>query len=148
METCTNALFRLTGSTWRATFAKARQIYSAVIKPSLAYGSAVWHLPSVEKDGTSKKRSPNSPAKKLEKIQNKCLRAVTGVYRATPIPVLESEAFIPLLDLALDAKLAWFHLRHKQAGMERVVTAACEKIRRKLWSRRGRYSLTEGEKRT
>ena len=45
MTTQTNALLRTTASTWGATFASARQIYSAVIRPALSFGSAVWHLP-------------------------------------------------------------------------------------------------------
>ena len=134
LETRTNALFRLTASTWGATFARVRQIYSAVIKPSLAYGSAVWLLPTDEKEQTRRRSQPKGPAREMRKIQNRCLRAITGAYRATPIPVLEVEAFIPPLDLALDAKLAQFRLRHRQSGMERVVSATCEQIRRKLWA--------------
>ena len=45
MKTQTNALIRTTASTWGATFASARQIYSAVVRPALAFGAAVWHLP-------------------------------------------------------------------------------------------------------
>ena len=54
METRTNALTRITASTWGATFTRARQVYSAVIRPALMYGSAVWHSPPVE--GTTAKR--------------------------------------------------------------------------------------------
>ena len=45
MKTQTNALIRTTASTWGATFASARQIYSAIVRPALAYGAAIWHPP-------------------------------------------------------------------------------------------------------
>jgi hypothetical protein len=36
------SITRLTKSMWRATFAKARQIYAAVVRPVLVYGCPVW----------------------------------------------------------------------------------------------------------
>jgi hypothetical protein len=88
----------------------------------------------------------------MTSIQNKCLRIVSGAYRATPISVLEAETFIPPLDLYLDARLAQFRLRHKESGMEELVKNACLKIRNKLRGRRRRRqqqpTQTEGEART
>jgi hypothetical protein len=154
METQTNALSRTTASTWGATFARARQIYSAVIRPALTYASTIWHTPTPKEEHARRKRQAAGPVAKLKKIQNKCLRVVAGAYRATPVSVLETETFIPPLDLQLDAKLARFRLRHKQSGMEELVRAACAEIRRKLAYRRQRRGRnkrdgsTEGEKRT
>jgi hypothetical protein len=156
METQTNALLRTTASTWGATFTKARQIYNAVIRPALTYGSTIWHTPTPkEEERTRRKRQPVGPVAKLKKVQNKCLRVVAGAYRATPVSVLETETFTPPLNLHLDAKLARFRLRHKQSGMEELVTASCTQIRRKLMRGRPRRrrrtrrdESTEGEKRT
>ena len=36
------ALTALSGSTWGASFAKARLIYSAVVRPCLTYGTTIW----------------------------------------------------------------------------------------------------------
>jgi hypothetical protein len=47
------------------------------------------------------------------------------VYRATLIPVLETETYVPPLDLHLDEKLARLRSRHKQSGMEDLVTTTC-----------------------
>jgi hypothetical protein len=148
METHTNALMRTTASTWGATFARARQIYTAVVRPALAYGSSVWHSPrGLGSEGGQ--QGPAGPAAKLARIQNKCLRTVAGAYRATPVPVLETETYVPPLDLHLDEKLARFRSRHKQSGMENLVTAACSNIRRRLIQRARRGDTrTEGERRT
>ncbi len=37
------ALSRLGASTWGATFAKARQVYSAVVRSGITFGASVWH---------------------------------------------------------------------------------------------------------
>jgi hypothetical protein len=88
----------------------------------------------------------------MASVQNKCLRIVSGAYRATPISVLETETFTPPLDLYLDAKLAQFRLRHKESGMEDLVKNTCLKIRNKLQRRRHWQQQqpvqTEGEART
>ena len=39
------ALVRTTASTWGASFLRARQVYSAVVRPAMAYGAAIWHTP-------------------------------------------------------------------------------------------------------
>jgi hypothetical protein len=157
MKNQMNALSRTTASTWGATFACARQIYSMVIRPALTYGSAVWHPPQSGLLIDEGMRPSKSPAAKLRTIQNKCLRVIAGAYKATPIAVLETETFVPPLNLYLDAKLAQFRLRHKESGMEELVKNACASIRGKLRSRRpqrGRRprlqqsELTEGERQT
>jgi hypothetical protein len=97
------ALIRTTASTWGASFLRARQVYSAVVRPALTYGAAIWHTPTKGPNG-----KVQGLAAKLEKIQNKCLRVVAGAYRATPIRSLETETFTPPIDLYLDSRLATF----------------------------------------
>lgn len=41
----TLALAKIATSTWGATFARARHVYTAVVRPAMTYGSAVWHAP-------------------------------------------------------------------------------------------------------
>ena len=71
------------------------------------------------------RRPHPNPAGKLEKVQNKCLRTVTGAYKATPIAVLEMETYTPPLDLYLNARLAKFCRQHKESGMKELVIKAC-----------------------
>lgn len=41
MVTQTRALTKITTSTWGATFAKARHVYCAVVRPAITYGSTI-----------------------------------------------------------------------------------------------------------
>ncbi len=148
MTTQTNALLRTTASTWGATFASARQIYSAVIRPALTYGSAVWHLPPSSEQGAAASHTAKGIAAKLTGVQNRCLRVVSGAYKATPIAALETETYIPPLDLHLDAKLAKFRQRHKQSGMEELVAKSCRRIQTRLQLRHSRPKPTVGERQT
>ena len=122
METYINALLRTTALTWGATFIRAKQIYNAVIQPAIAYGAAIWHTPTLIEGQKSLK--PIKAAIKLAKVQNKCLRAIAGAYRATPTSVLEVETLIPLLDLYLNERILAFQARHKIKGMQDLVTTA------------------------
>lgn len=126
------ALIRTTASTWGASFLRARQVYSAVVRPAMAYGAAVWHTPA----------GPNGKVKgvaaKLERIQNKCLRVVAGAYRATPIRSLEIETFTPPIDLHLDSRLAAFQKRLENSEVGRVIENACNWIKARVRNRKGR----------
>ena len=89
------ALTKISTSTWGASFARARQVYTAVVRPAMTYGSIVWHTP---KDVNRNK----SITSNLAVIQNRCLRTVAGAFKATPIPVLEAETHIVPIDVYLD----------------------------------------------
>lgn len=88
------ALTKITTSTWGASFSKARQVYTAVVRPAMTYGSSVWHTP--------KHIQKSSSTEKLAVLQNKCLRTIAGAFKAMPIPVLEAETFITPIDIHLD----------------------------------------------
>jgi len=70
---------------------RSRLLYTATVRPAMLYGAQVW---GVRDDGGTPVKSLLKP---LQKVQNKCLRRVTGVYRRTPIAVMEKEAAIPLI---------------------------------------------------
>lgn len=158
METQTNALRRTTASTWGATFVRARHIYSAVIRPAIAYGAAIWHSPTTVEGETENRegdKKPTGPVKKLMKVQNECLRTIAGAFKATPTSALEVETAIPPLDLYLNERIASFRYRHQTKGMQELVSAACEQTRRKLARTRRRRrrksegpASTEGERRS
>lgn len=88
MVTQTQALTKITVSTWRASFLRARHVYLAVIRPAMTYGLTAWHARLDIKDARK------SVVEKLAVIQNRCLRAVAGAYKATPIEVLHAETMI------------------------------------------------------
>jgi hypothetical protein len=93
----------------------ARQIYAIVIRSVLAYAAPSWH----EIRGGLKKLS-----KTFILIQNKCLRIVSGAYKAIPARYLESEMAIPPLDLYFDKWVANFKDRTEVSGMARLLRAA------------------------
>jgi hypothetical protein len=61
-------LVRITASTWGDSLLRARQVYSAIVRLSLAYGAAIWHTPAKIPSGMAQ-----GLAIKFEHIQNKCL---------------------------------------------------------------------------
>lgn len=117
------SLTRLAASTWGASFQRARHVYSAVVRPVLSYGCAVWHTP----EGiTGAKKTAVKP---LEKVQNAGLRAITGAYKTTEVQVLEHEAGIAPLTNHL-SELALVHATRYRTGDVAIVMAeACNKIR-------------------
>lgn len=93
----TMALTKVAASTWGATLNKAKQVYTAVIRPAMTYGAPAWHLskePSGEKSV--------GPVAQLATLQNKCLKAITGAYKATHSKVLGAESGVIPLDIYLD----------------------------------------------
>ena len=135
------ALAKISTSTWGATFAKARQVYSAVVRPAMTYGSTVWHMPKeVKKSKTS--------TSKLSVMQNNCLRTIAVAFKATPISVLEAETFIAPIDTHLDMLQAQARHRLRAGGQLKIISSACNKIADKLRGKAGRKRLqkpTPGE---
>ena len=63
---------------------------------------------------------------------------VTGAYRATPISMLEVEAYIPPIDLFLDSRLAAFQTRLAGTKVEQFIENTCKQIQNRIRNRRGR----------
>jgi hypothetical protein len=79
----------------------ARAIYTAAIRSALAHGAPAWH-----RTKKTRKGNPSGLAAGLGKVQNQCLRTVTGAFRAVATRHLETEAYMPPLDLWLDGLIA------------------------------------------
>src|SRR5271165_1265816 len=91
----------------------------------MGYRAAIWHSP------TKPNRKPQRLAAKLQLLQNKCLRVVAGVYKATPTRNLEVEIYTPLIDLYLDSRLAAFQSQLAHTEADKIIQKACSTI----WSR-------------
>ena len=124
------ALTKISTSTWGATLKRARRVYTAVIRPAMTYGSTVWHTP--------KEVKKSAVSNKLAVIQNKCLRAVTGAFRATPVAVLEAESHIPPITNHLDHLQINARHRLTATGAATLVKKTCQKIAGRLRGTRGR----------
>jgi Reverse transcriptase (RNA-dependent DNA polymerase)/Endonuclease-reverse transcriptase len=88
------AMTRLVSSTWGPSMRRSRLIYSAVVRPTLLYGTQIWSI-----DNSSKEMMVKSMTKPLKKAQNQCLRKVLGAYKRTPTAALEREAAVPPIDI-------------------------------------------------
>lgn len=78
---------------------------------------------------TTRREALYGIAKRLAKMQNQCLRAVTGVYKVTPVAILETKTYTLSLDLYLNTKLASFRCQHRIADIEELVKSECEMIK-------------------
>jgi hypothetical protein len=83
-----------------------------VIRSVLAYGAPNWHNIGENLKGLSKA---------LTLTQNKCLRIISGAYKAISIRYLESEMAMPLLDLYLDKWVADFKSRIAVSRMAQLL---------------------------
>lgn len=111
-------------------FLRSRQIYLAVIRPTLVYASSIWA------EEVSK-----SSIDKLSRLQNKALRLVTGAYKATPISTLEVEAFVPPLPLYLQERARAYRCRIGFDKRQEEKRIALSYIRARTLSLRARTTL-------
>jgi hypothetical protein len=139
------ALSRIAAKTWGPSLARAREVYSKCIRSAIAYGASSFYTPTPT-GGASK---PKGPAKALSKAQNRSLWIVAGAYKSTPIRCLETETWVPPLDLYFNKRLADFEHRLQQpvlesgAGSEapkitagQIITEACNRVYQRFRKRR------------
>ena len=137
LKTQAFALSRIAAKTWGPGLARAREVYSKCIRSAIAYGASSFHTPT----GAGEASKPTGPAKGLAKAQNKSLRIVAGAYKSTPIRCLETETWVPPLDLYLNKRLADFEDRLQQPVLQlgaglgtpkvtagHIVTEACNRL--------------------
>src|SRR6266478_6298337 len=78
-----------------------------------------------------------TPTRKLQKIQNECLRVVTRGLKATPIKSLETLAHVPPLDLYLSSRVAIYAKKAHESGMDDLIRKKCSRIQSTLRGPRG-----------
>ena len=137
MDTQMLALQCTTASTWGATMPKARQVYQAVVRSALSYRAAIWHRLLTDK--------PKGLAARLQKQQNHRLRIVLGAYKATPIHMLETKSYMPLLDLWLNRQVARFQAWLERSGIAQKIREACSTIRTRILRRTNRQTANHTE---
>src|SRR5581483_12363778 len=105
---------RIAAKMWGPSLATAREVYTKCIRSAIAYGASSYHQPTPP-GGLSK---PRGPAKTLAKAQNRSLRIVVGAYKTAPTRCLETEAWVPPLDLYLNKRLADFEDRLRKETLQ------------------------------
>ena len=137
------ALSRIAAKTWGPGLIRAREVYTKCIRSAIAYGAANYHTP------TPAGGQPQGLAKRLARAQSRNLRIVAGAYKATPIRNLETETWVPPLDLYLNKRLADFEARLQNPSLNsgqgpdapkhppgQLVQEACNRIYRRFQRRR------------
>jgi hypothetical protein len=133
METQVFALTKIAASTWGCSLARAREVYTKVIRSAIAYGASAYHTPA-----DPRKQTPRGAAKELATTQSSCLRVVAGAYRATPVRSLETETWVPPLDLYLNKRLADFEARLANTGKMDLLRNSRKAVATAIRSRRVR----------
>ena len=105
LQTQEFALSRIAAKTWGPGLIRAREVYTKCIRSAIAYGASCYHTP------TPPGGQPRGLAKDLQKAQARNLRIVAGAYKRTPIRNLETETWVPPLDLYLNKRFADFEQR-------------------------------------
>src|SRR6516162_5672400 len=125
------ALTRLAASAWGCSLARAREIYTKVIRGAVAYGASAFHTPTTED-------RPKGVTRGLMAAQTRCLRTVAGAYKATPVRSLETETWVPPLDLYLNTRVARFERRLRESHIGELIRQSGTTVARALRQRRGR----------
>src|SRR6266576_454889 len=66
-------------------------------------------------------------------MQNKCLRIVTGAFKATPLPELHHEAGVQPLDITMDSQVLAYQLSHIDTPASKTIEKECRRIRNLHW---------------
>uniref|UniRef100_A0A9Q8PCU6 Reverse transcriptase domain-containing protein n=1 Tax=Passalora fulva TaxID=5499 RepID=A0A9Q8PCU6_PASFU len=121
---------RLTASTWGADFRQSRLLYTAIVRPVFTYGSQVWSL--------GERACPSKGlVAPLAKIQNQCLRKVTGAYKSTPTRMLEHETAIPPIDLYIQGLRTSYLGKSAQYPVQKVIASAVARARESVPAHKG-----------
>jgi hypothetical protein len=110
----------------------ARLLYTAVVRPAILYGTQEWSI----RDAAATR--PSHLLKPLEKIQNSCLRKITGAYKRTPRAMLEKEAQVIPLDLYTQTITRRRALQSQDHSVEKDIRRTANTIWRRM--RRARES--------
>ena len=93
-----SSLSRTSYSTWGFPVHTSCLVYTAILRSLLSYAVGIWF--------NSLRKSSNISS--LVSFQNRCLRLIGGVFKATPSFLLESELFLLPLDLYFKFHTACF----------------------------------------
>ena len=90
------------------------------------------------------KAKPSILVTQLERIQSKCLRAISGAFKTTPVHLLKSETFVPPLDLHLQQRTKSYQNRLANSDALQHRELLCSWIRRRTKRRAPRGTQPQG----
>ncbi len=110
---------------WETTFAKARQIYSAMIRSEMTFEASIWHQRNKEEELSSTKQ-------RLETLQNQALCHVIDVFKKVNIETLKVETYTSSLHVHLNKLQNQVTLRSWVNDRTQKTRWACEIIHARL----------------
>ena len=130
-----HALSTIMGSTWEATFDKARLVYNTVVHLVITYRVIVWTL----LDGLLRPAHQHWISDVLEQQQQHGLQAVTSGFRTTSQKQLESEVAVPPLWAHMAQLQLQAHTQMEASGVQAEIQEACEQLKCQLAQRPGQH---------
>ncbi|KAG7403339.1 hypothetical protein Forpe1208_v016515 [Fusarium oxysporum f. sp. rapae] len=93
-----NALGSLGGSTWGVTMREMRKIYKGVAVPQMVYACSAWSNANWR---TRDKPYTERTLSKLQSLQARASRVISGAFKATSIPALDIETYLLPVELQI-----------------------------------------------
>ena len=121
-----DALARIATSTWGPSARNTKLLYTAVVRPIMLYGAHEWGM---RVDGRPIASAVTTP---LAKVQNTCLRRITGGYKRTPRPALERETNTMPISLYMEVNRYQQANRTKAYHVEAEIARTADTIWRRL----------------
>ena len=118
-----------------ATFKKAKLVYTSVVRSAIIYRVPIWFSPV----GTEFTKA--NLIYKLEQIQNRYLCTIAGIYKATPILLLESETRILPIYTYFSVLQVQYQARTKDTPVQALIKKACKRIQTQLQGKRGHQRI-------
>jgi hypothetical protein len=97
-------------------------VYKTIVRPALTYGASLWQIP----EGVLGHRKGTN--QRLQAIQGRCLRTITGAYKVTSIEALEIETALPPLDLYTQLAAAKIIIRIRTTKAAKGIKRICDRI--------------------
>ena len=117
-----DAAARLATSTWGPSMRHTRLLYTAIARPTLCYGIQEWGI------GPKGNSIPSATINPLVKVQNRCLRQITGAYKRTSRALLERETRIPPLSLYSDVLINQALVKTRRHDVEKHIARSADAV--------------------
>ena len=108
-----------------------------VVQSAITYRALAYH--TLADQG---KKTLKGIAKGLLTAQSNCLRVVASAYQATPVRSLETETWVPPLDIYLNKRVVDFKARLERTGKGALLQAVHDKVANTTRHRRTRRGAT------
>jgi ribonuclease HI len=100
------ALSSIARITWGTPFKYIRRLYTAVIRPRIQYGAAIWHRPEDTRNSPATTQASN-----LTSVQRLAMKTITGCFKTTSTTALQHETELLPIELELRKQITKYLTR-------------------------------------